>query len=57
MAKSINEVVPPAMAAFVPWSKSSAAEVPIKGSCIWVWVSIPPGIINLLVQSITFAVL
>lgn len=53
MAKSMKEVVPPAIAALLPISKSSAALVPMKGSCMWVWVSIPPGIRILLVQSMT----
>ena len=57
MAKSIMDVVPPAIAALVPTSKSSIALVPIKGNCICVWVSIPPGIRSLLEHSITSAFL
>ena len=50
----MNEVVPPAKAAFDPVLKSSIeVPAPINGSCIWQWVSIPPGIISLLVQSMT----
>ena len=37
-------VVPPASAAEVPLKKSSLATVPMKGSSIWVWGSMPPGI-------------
>lgn len=53
----MKEVVPPAMAALLPVSKSSTALVLMKGSCIWVWVSIPPGMRSLFVQSITSAFL
>jgi hypothetical protein len=51
------EVVPPAIAALLPLSKSSIALVPINGNCICVWVSIPPGITNFPEQSITSAFL
>ena len=37
-------VVPPAKPAAVPVKKSSAATVPMKGSCMWVCGSMPPGI-------------
>lgn len=57
IAKSIYDVVPPAIAALLPVSKSSIAFVPINGSCICVWVSIPPGMMSLPEQSITYAVL
>ncbi len=36
-------VVPPARPAAVPVKKSSAVTVPMKGSCMWVCGSIPPG--------------
>jgi hypothetical protein len=32
MIKSMNDVVPPAIAAYVPTSKSSTAVVPMKGN-------------------------
>ena len=38
-------VVPPATAACVPSKKSSAANVPMNGSCICVWGSIPPDVV------------
>jgi hypothetical protein len=41
----------------VPVSKSSMVKVPMKGSCMWVWVSIPPGMTILCEQSTTVAVL
>ena len=44
MTKSMIEVVPPAAAAAVPVRKSSDATVPMKGSCMWVCGSMPPGI-------------
>ena len=36
-------VVPPKAAARVPVSKVSLAKVPPKGSSMWVWTSMPPG--------------
>ena len=39
-------VVPPARPAAVPVKKSSAATVPMNGSCMWVCGSMPPGITN-----------
>ena len=41
--KSTSMVVPPAAAAQVPVSKVSAASVPMKGICMWVCGSMPPG--------------
>jgi hypothetical protein len=38
------DVVPPASPAAVPLKKSSLATVPMKGNCIWVCGSMPPGI-------------
>src|SRR3954447_3313015 len=46
-AKSTIVVVPPNAAARVPVSKSSLANVPPKGSFMWVWTSMPPGITHL----------
>ena len=43
MTKSMIVVVPPTQPAVVPVSKSSDATVPMKGSCIWVCGSMPPG--------------
>ena len=43
MTKSMTLVVPPAAAAEVPVKKSSLATVPMKGSSMWVWGSMPPG--------------
>ena len=43
MTKSMHMVVPPAAAAEVPVKKSSEATVPMKGSSMWVWGSMPPG--------------
>jgi hypothetical protein len=48
-------VVPPARPAAVPVKKSSSVTVPMKGSCMWVWVSIPPGITYCPVASMTVA--
>lgn len=44
ITKSMMLVVPPARPAAVPLKKSSAAIVPMKGSCMWVCGSMPPGI-------------
>ncbi len=52
-AKSMIVVVPPQAAARVPVSNVSAAYVPPKGSSMWVWTSMPPGITYLPVASIT----
>ena len=52
-AKSMIVVVPPNAAARVPVSKVSLAKVPPKGSCMWVWMSIPPGMTHLPVASMT----
>ena len=41
--KSTVIVVPPASAAAVPLSKSSAEWVPMKGISMWVCGSMPPG--------------
>ncbi len=46
-------VVPPASAAAVPVWKSSLATVPMKGSCMWVCGSMPPGITRQPLASIT----
>ena len=46
-------VVPPQAAARVPVSKVSIAAVPPKGSSMWVWASIPPGITYFPVASMT----
>ena len=43
-AKSMIVVVPPKAAARVPVSKVSFANVPPKGSSMWVWTSMAPGI-------------
>ena len=43
ITKSMIIVVPPAAPAVVPEKKSSEATVPMKGSSIWVWGSMPPG--------------
>ena len=43
-AKSMIVVVPPKAAARVPVSNVSLANVPPKGSSMWVWTSIAPGI-------------
>src|SRR5258706_5131191 len=43
MTKSMMLVVPPARPAAVPVKKSSAATVPMNGSCMWVCGSMPPG--------------
>src|SRR6218665_2183181 len=43
MTKSMMLVVPPARPAAVPVKKSSAVTVPMNGSCMWVWGSMPPG--------------
>jgi hypothetical protein len=51
-AKSTIDVVPPKAAARVPVSKSSFANVPPKGSFMWVWTSMPPGMTYLPVASI-----
>lgn len=53
----MKDVVPPEIAALDPLSKSSRDCVPIKGNSMWVWGSIPPGMISLSVQSITYAFL
>ncbi len=45
-------VTPPQAAAMVPVSKVSEANVPPKGSSMWVWTSMPPGITYLPVASI-----
>ena len=42
-AKSTIDVVPPNAAARVPVSNVSFANVPPKGSSMWVWTSMPPG--------------
>ncbi len=44
MTKSMMLVVPPEKPAAVPVKKSSAAVVPMKGSCMCVCGSMPPGI-------------
>ena len=43
MQKSTTIVVPPASAALVPHSKSSAVTVPMNMNSRWVCGSIPPG--------------
>jgi len=55
MTKSMMVVVPPARPAAVPVKKSSAVTVPMKGNCMCVWVSIPPGITYWPLASITVA--
>ena len=42
-AKSTIVVTPPHAAAIVPVSNVSEANVPPKGSSMWVWTSMPPG--------------
>ena len=42
-AKSMIVVVPPHAAAREPVSNVSEADVPPKGSSMWVWASTPPG--------------
>ena len=54
-AKSKMVVVPPQAAALVPVSKVSEANVPPKGSSMWVWTSTPPGTTSLPVASMTSA--
>ena len=44
MTKSMMLVVPPLKPAAVPVKKSSAAVVPMNGSCMCVCGSMPPGI-------------
>ena len=44
MTKSMMVVVPPARPAAVPVKKSSMVTVPMKGSCMCVCGSMPPGI-------------
>src|SRR5918997_565792 len=50
-------VVPPHAAARVPVSKVSEAAVPPKGSSMWVWASMPPGMTYLPVASTTASTL
>ena len=49
------DVVPPAAAADVPVKKSSDAVVPMNGSSMWVWGSMPPGMTSRPSASITRA--
>src|SRR5215218_10200246 len=56
-AKSMIVVVPPHAAARVPVSNVSLAAVPPKGSSMWVWASMPPGITYLPAASITVSTL
>ena len=51
------EVVPPQAAAVVPVSKVSLALVPPKGSSMWVWASMPPGMTYFPAASITVSTL
>src|SRR5665213_652062 len=53
MAKSMMVVVPPKAAARVPVSNVSTDCVPPNGISIWVWPSMPPGMTNCPVASIT----
>jgi hypothetical protein len=53
IAKSTIVVVPPNAAAIVPDSKSSDELVPPNGMSMCVWQSMPPGMTNLPVASMT----
>jgi hypothetical protein len=55
ITKSMIEVVPPASPAAVPLKKSSLATVPMKGSCMCVCGSMPPGMTSWSPASITSA--